>query len=64
MPPKRTDIQEVMTEWVKAFTFHVAIIREARGLKEAPDYTKDIEHEIVKQALQATETTIGKIRFP
>ena len=64
MPPKRTDIQEVVTDWLKAFTFHVAVIREARGLKEAPDYTKDIEHEIVKQALQATEGTVAKVRYP
>jgi hypothetical protein len=64
MPPKRTDIQEVFTDWLKAFTFHVAVIREARGLKEAPDYTKDIEHDIVKQALQATEVTVAKVRYP
>jgi hypothetical protein len=64
MPPKRTDIQEVMTDWLRAFTFHVAVLREARGLKDAPDYTKDIEHEIVKQALQASEATLGKVRYP
>ena len=64
MPPKRTEIQEVTVDWLKAFTFHVAIIREARGLKDAPDYTKDIEHEIVQQALQATEVTVGKVRYP
>jgi hypothetical protein len=64
MPPKRTDIQEVFTDWLKAFTFHVAVIREARGLNEAPDYTKDIEHEIVKQALQAAEGTLAKVRYP
>ena len=64
MPPKRTDIQEVTVDWLKAFTFHVAIIREARGLKDAPDYTKDIEHEIVRQALEAAQVTIGKVRYP
>lgn len=64
MPPKRTEIQEVTVDWLKAFSFHVAVIREARGLTEKPDYTQEIEHEIVKQALQATEATLGKVRYP
>lgn len=64
MPPKRTEIQEVTVDWLKAFSFHVAVIREAHGLTEKPDYTQEIEHEIVRQALQATETTLGKVRYP
>jgi hypothetical protein len=64
MPPKRTDIQEVTTDWLKAFAFHVSVIREAHGIKGEPDYSKEIEHEVVKQALAATEVTIAKVRYP
>lgn len=64
MPPKRTEVQEVLVDWVKAFSFHISVIREARGLKDAPDYTKEIEHEIVGQALEAVQHTLGKVRYP
>jgi len=64
MPPKRTEIQDVTTDWLRAFVFHISVIREARGLEGKPDYTKEIEHEVVRQALEAAEVTMGKVRYP
>jgi hypothetical protein len=62
MPPKRTEIAEVCTDWMYAFRYAILVIAEAKGLPMDKD-TK-VDEATVEQALRVSEATLGKVRFP
>jgi hypothetical protein len=62
MPPKRTEISEVCTEWVYAFRYATLVIAEAKGV--VIDKDTKVDEATIEQALRISEAMLGKVRFP